>query len=298
VWVLGDPIGSPRSTLLHLENVRWSEVSAPGRHLRAISIVAPDDVWVLGEQQVWRSEGQSWSRMPLPVAATATATALGTVSRDDAYVAVVDGAGDLPTSIVLHWDGTDWTPVELPPSGSSDAAITSVEASGPNDVWAVGHRIEPAGTFSPLALHWDGTAWTDTEVPQIGPDAAFVDVTTMGPSDAWARVTTAMQGGSPDTHLLRWDGGSWSDDRKHGGDERFSDLASGPSGTWLFTSNRSRFLQRWSGAAWGSTPRLPVDERLTGSMLWHRTSIASVGTGVVVVHMGADGVSAFAYTCG
>jgi hypothetical protein len=298
VWVLGFPEGSRRAALLHLDETGWSEIPPPGRQLRSISAVASDDLWILGQTQVWRSRGRGWSPTQLPITPSATATALGVIAADDAYAAVED-AGEVPTATILHWDGSSWKPTDVAEIVLSGAVITTIEGSGTDDVWAVGHRVGADGTAFPLALHWDGSAWTETAVPPIGPDAALVDVVTTGPTDAWARVTTAfLNGGSPDTHLLRWDGAAWSDERTQGGDERFSDVGTGPSGTWLFTSNRRRVLQHWTGSAWETTSRLTADERLTGTMLWHFTRLDAVRDGVVVVRMGPGGVTAFTYRCG
>ena len=54
------------------------------------------------------------------------------------------------TGTILHFDGTDWSDVDLPPSD----VINQLWASSAEDVFAVG-----AGG---AVLHFDGAGWTKT----------------------------------------------------------------------------------------------------------------------------------------
>ena len=75
--------------------------------------------------------------------------------------------GDAPG--LAHWNGRTWTAVTpaalsgLPPY----SYVTSLSASGPGDVWAVG-----AGG---LSVHYDGRAWRKVPLPSVGGDEIWLE---------------------------------------------------------------------------------------------------------------------------
>jgi len=58
--------------------------------------------------------------------------------------------------IVIHWDGTAWSEVELPATGW----INDVAALSDDDIWVGGDDL----------LHWDGREWEKFEKPVISWD--------------------------------------------------------------------------------------------------------------------------------
>ena len=100
-----------------------------------------------------------------------------------------------------------------PNVGNSVTRLTAVTALSANDAWSVGlWRDNPAGR-GPLALRWNGSAWSETSLPSTShlgsyPETEGVDATQS--SDVWlvGNVTTTY----PTNNLplvLRWRGGSW-----------------------------------------------------------------------------------------
>jgi hypothetical protein len=71
---------------------------------------------------------------------------------------------------ITHWDGSGFTEHV---SGTT-ATLYGVWAAAPNDVWAVGGTPE-GGTAQPndVVLHFDGSAWTPSPVPQPSGRAFF-----------------------------------------------------------------------------------------------------------------------------
>ena len=100
--------------------------------IRDLTVIAPDDVWVVGDSSVG------------PIGA-------------------ISGLNS-----AWHWDGIQWTspPVPNPAPGTSlpNNALYAVDAAGPNDVYAVGYQSTtvPGGWYGPQleVLHWDGSQWS------------------------------------------------------------------------------------------------------------------------------------------
>ncbi|HZL98703.1 MAG TPA: hypothetical protein VFD43_00495 [Planctomycetota bacterium] len=117
----------------------------------------------------------------------------------------------------------DWQVTAVPVDpGWWTAEFTDVSASGPDDVWAVGHfktlgpqfQIE---TFT-LAMHWDGAGWTQVPTPSPAPwpggtKAYLNSVAALAPDDAWAGGERVGDAGGesigPWIHVQHWDGDSW-----------------------------------------------------------------------------------------
>ena len=70
-----------------------------------------------------------------------------------------DATTDLAQTLILHWDGSNWTRQMSPTPAGDNGLLLGVDALSANDVWAVGQSGNGPGEV-PLALHWDGTAWT------------------------------------------------------------------------------------------------------------------------------------------
>jgi hypothetical protein len=134
----------------------------------------PNDVYAGTETAFVHWDGGAWG----PVTSTASgfwgqATRIWGTSAHDVYAAQ-------PASSVVHWDGTGWSLVGAL-TGRSTAALSG---SGPNDVWALGGN-------SLYALHWDGSTWTTSTLPNLG----FVDLYVGSPHVLW---TVGVNG-----HILR-----------------------------------------------------------------------------------------------
>src|SRR5439155_25224426 len=86
-------------------------------------------------------------------------------------------AGGRARSLIERWDGTAWTRV-ADPLQPPDAALDSVFARGPRDVWAVG----TTSARKNLVLRWDGQRWRH---PFDGIAAILNDVWVGPAGDVW-----------------------------------------------------------------------------------------------------------------
>jgi len=123
------------------------------------------------------------SREPEPGAAPTYATSLFIVSVVSGRNAWAVGRHGDDTSI-LHWDGTRWSRVPSPNSGSGIKGLNAVSALSPTNVLAVSDASHLSET---LILHWDGTRWSRVTSPNPGPDAnELIGVSATSATDAWA----------------------------------------------------------------------------------------------------------------
>jgi len=122
---------------------------------------APDDVFAVGGSlgngtptAVLHYDGTSWTDLH----ATGTDTFWWAHGTGDGDVWFVGTSGR-----ITHWDGTQFTDFD---SGTT-ATIFGVWTASASDAWAVG-GTPSGGTSQPndVLLHYDGTSWTPSPLPQ------------------------------------------------------------------------------------------------------------------------------------
>ncbi len=235
VWAVGfyrDPsLLAPRTLTLRWNGTNWSVVTSPNQGNRdnwlyAVAVAGPNDVWAVGyyydtslnaRTLVMRWDGTNWSVVPSP-----------NVGNDDNSLRGVSVAGPndvwavgyyMDTSLgalrtlVLRWDGAQWSVVPSPNQGTNDNMLQGVAVAGPNDVWAVGNYYDTSlFTNRTLVLRWDGAQWSVVPSPNVGNSFNYLNgVAVAGPNDVWAvgyYMDTSLNARRP--LALRWDGTSWS----------------------------------------------------------------------------------------
>jgi hypothetical protein len=171
VWAVG--AGSGGALVEHWDGTSWSIVSSPAfagvSGLVGVSADASNDVWAVGSTSTQSGasfsgpvalhwNGQTWSMIP------AANTTVGFHFRGVTALSPTDvwGAGNTSTTgrypksiaTVEHWDGTSWSIVPGPNSGSKSVgtALYAIAAVSANEVWAVG-----VNNSQTLTEQWDGT---------------------------------------------------------------------------------------------------------------------------------------------
>ena len=105
-----------------------------------------------------------WTIVPVPpTGQNANLSGVSSTSDTDAWAvgyccAAPNFLGAKP--VIDHWTGTAWSQVSVPPTGYNTNVLTAVSASSTTDAWAVGRSEPYRYTFYPLAMHWNGTAWS------------------------------------------------------------------------------------------------------------------------------------------
>ncbi|MGW4665563.1 hypothetical protein [Streptosporangium sandarakinum] len=216
----------------------------------------PDGTGVLA-----RLDGGRWTLTPAavshnPETGPSWLSDVATVDSARAW-AVGRTEGTEGGALIQRWDGTEWTAADHPAARNAWASLRSVKAVSATDVWSAGYRRnEQTGKYQPLVLHYDGTAWTDTALPDTGPEGMLQAVAASGPDDVWAAGISGSQS-NPKPLLLHWDGRSWTTMTPPPtgpyGSEIRNLYAPAPGKLWAITNDSSMgvfHLQHWDGAAW------------------------------------------------
>ena len=92
--------------------------------------------------------------------------------------------------------------------------LMGVDAASGTDAWAVGWdaSADAPDLRLPLAVHWDGSAWTQTPMPALeGLSTELSGVATTAADQAWAVGTTRNPITLRDRFVVyRWNGVEWA----------------------------------------------------------------------------------------
>lgn len=244
-WAVGSYVtdgNAVTATLIeHWDGTAWRVIPSPNRlttpnrntinALTSITAVAPDDIWAVGY----------------------------TVSLDEPY-----------QTLILHWNGRDWSIVDSPNSAGPYNALNAVAAAGPDDVWAAGgvpYGFEggrrPISSNSPgVLLHWDGRIWTTVTPPPAGQYGTRSGLVAVSSDDVWA-----VGEGDP----WHWNGAAWSVP-DFGAQLSRGVAATGSVNVWAAGSYTG------GSPVEGVTGPFPRGERWTGGT-WQSSGASALGIG-------------------
>jgi hypothetical protein len=249
IWAVGNGGGNPNGAVTaHWDGTTWTRVDigiyAPQDSLYGIAAVASDDVWAVGYNDYgplilhWDGTSWSWADLDLGVLQPDKPSApddyitrltdVTVVGPNDIWAVGTIRIGAANRTLIMHYNGSSWDLVTSPSPGTYSNVLESVTAVSANDVWAVGYYANDY-TNTPsqsLALHWNGTNWTQVTTPSPGfssraggsPDnnsdymgTFLYDVTAVSTTEVWAAGLYSPTGfSSGETVILRWNGSTWS----------------------------------------------------------------------------------------
>jgi hypothetical protein len=194
--------------------------SGGGTHLYgAVSADSPSDAWAVGQDDdsttlILRWNGTKWKNVPSPTPDGASALeGVSAVSPADAWADGPSNGSSEP--FVLRWNGTSWTQATTPTVGGP-ADLDALNADSSADAWAVGSYGNGTGLGQgSLALHWNGTDWTQVASPNPGGtgtgDYTLLNgASAVSPTDAWAVGDYGTYNGVFHTLILQWNGINWT----------------------------------------------------------------------------------------
>ena len=154
---------------------------------------------------------------------------------------------------------TGWT-VVTPPNGTAGAALTGSYALSDTDAWVVGGPS--TASTAPVALNWNGTAWSSVPTPTPSgttPNWVLKSVAASGASDAWA-VGVQSSGTKIHNSLYEhWNGTAWSAVTGPNEGVLNAVLDFSPANAWAFADFS---VLHWNGTVWsvvsGALPALAV----------------------------------------
>ncbi|HEU5214721.1 MAG TPA: hypothetical protein VFU30_04200 [Gaiellaceae bacterium] len=322
VWTFGySPSHTPAAG--HWDGSAWKRVPLPSpKGAQAVELVgaaarAVDDVWAVGSWEAPRApllrplvehwNGTSWSIWPTP-SFKVYGRLLGVTALSPTNAWAVGAAGVRAgkritlRTLVLHWNGHEWTrvPSPNPRTASTSAAeiqdaVTSVAAVSPQDMWAVGayfFRSAKHHTDHTLALHWNGRRWLTVPSPSPGGPAkpSVLTGVTAAAGEVWAVGRYSFR--KKQLALFeRWDGARWRvvaspgtpgpKDRR----DAFAAASLAPDDVWAVGmdgsgTNTQPLVERWDGSAWSVVPvsPTPTDDSFAAVAVLSSTDVWAVGT--------------------
>ncbi|MFG1621479.1 hypothetical protein [Kribbella sp. NPDC049227] len=184
-WAVGateQTITEPmRPVLQHWTGDAWSLVDAPagapGENAQFTTVAAQGDDLLIGrygdQASVLRYAHGRWQELPREgLEHIVYLDDLKAVSGKEIWAAGIGG--------VARYDGTRWTKVDLPVDMPADRQfeVAQLVVKSADDIWAVGEKPDLTLWRRPLALHYDGKAWTEISAPSVTGqfhDLDFVD---------------------------------------------------------------------------------------------------------------------------
>lgn len=205
----------------------WGVVPSPNgsgddNELGAISVISANDMWAVGNTgtgltslntltEHWN--GSSWTVVPSPngtFGVNFLADVDGVASND---VWAVGSSWNGSTSnnqsrtLILHWNGTNWSKVPSPNTTSPENRLLGVVAIAANNVWAVGSSYDYT-FYKTLIMHWNGVAWSIVPSPNPRDFNILYAIDAASANDVWA--VGSQQDTLEQTLVVHWNGLNWS----------------------------------------------------------------------------------------
>jgi hypothetical protein len=233
-WAVGyaQVSGKYQPLALSWDGTRWTQDSpAPfgsNALFTGVDTLADGSAWGAGFQTaadgtrqtlIEQESGGTWTPVASPNDGTATTdNSLTAVAGTQATGLWAVGWRESPSGLqplILRYDTTQQSPTwvsvtgagGVPAPGAIDTVLTGVDVLSASDVWAVGYYFD-GGVNQPLALHWDGSTWSNSPVPGAG---MLRKVRALAPDNVWAAGT--VYNGSTQVYqslVEHFDGTSWT----------------------------------------------------------------------------------------
>ncbi len=271
-WAVGSKSDNGATAMiLHYDGTQWNEVPLPAEAEGIFFSTAgntPDgDVWMIGtrtysvyqvEVFCLRARGGVIDRVdsflnggaPLDISAT---------SANDVW-AVSGGLWPVDQGgYVQHFDGTEWTIMQLPTVFTYRNDPQSIYAAGPDNVWIVGEGGDHRGDYPSYVQHWDGSSWESVSTPYDGQQLVFFQsIDGSSADDIWVAGHVNW---STDV-LMHWNGSSWT---QHFGPDAGEPLnnvvVSAADNSWAapYSLTPGTPFYYWDGATWSDAgaPNVP-----------------------------------------
>jgi hypothetical protein len=234
-----------RGYLLHWGGTHWRTRALPATGLRPLEVRAssPSDVWVFGAYAgsgaafLW--DGSRWHKTMLADAGGGGQAAV--LGPSDVWF----GVPSCPTCQVMHWNGTHWSALALPPK----FVMTGLSGSRPANFWLVGfiQRRTGANRGQIAAYRWVAGSWTRVRLPNMG-TTIVAGVAAVAPGNVWI-----VNEWSKSPRPWHWNGARWRQ-------LPAPPVQIGP--TFVFAPSgrneiRVSAIGLWNGRRWLIGPQLP-----------------------------------------
>jgi hypothetical protein len=298
-WAVGSwydvNLAAPRTLIERWNGTSWSTVASPNateyyNELHDVDATSATSAWAVGYANgssgvngaprntlAERWNGTSWTVTPTPQPGVNFRQLYGVkaVSAGDAWsVGWYYDTSLHGEALILHWNGTAWAQVTAPDPGTSGNTLESVAGTAANDLWAVGYYTnsgEKGVLGHPLAVHYNGTGWVQTPMPESGTGTFLHSVTALSANDVWA---VGSKNGYSTPVAYHWNGSSWSEVPTAPATGTGNNILYGVAGVagnlWAvgYSSGAGQsqpMVQRWNGTAFVNEP---VPQQEIGGLLY------------------------------
>jgi hypothetical protein len=287
VWAVGysfDSSSRELALIQHWDGGTWSVVSAPqpgqSSRLKSVSALSASNVWAVGyyvggttRTLIEHWDGTAWTVIPSPNTGdcanylqSVTAIAANDVWAVGYYLL----CDNTPQTLTMHWDGTAWTVITSPNTGTLANRLTGVDAISSGDVWAVGMYNQGSDDAIPMSLHWNGTSWSSVLMPgRTGFADNLFGVAAVSATDVWAVGYSFNDQGATRSLIEHWNGTSWSiaTSPMIGSDKLRGVSALAASDVWAVgESNNQTLTLHWDGTQWAAVPSANSDVTLLSAV--------------------------------
>jgi len=244
--------------VLHWDGSSWTEVPAPetpvggtGARFYGIDSLAPDDVWAVGSRvypevvgvdeaaTALHWNGSEWREIVTPIVDEhQDLLRVRAFAPDEVWA--VGGHGIEPTDqvYVIRWNGTSWQTVGGVPEPGLQNFLLDIDGVSSSDLWIVGEINDGLGGTRPLLFHYDGSSWTEFDVPGFPATQAAVEaVTVVASDDVWASGTYTGPDQVARPLILHWNGVVWT---------QVPEAPDGPTFGWFQAITSTGACDAWS----------------------------------------------------
>ncbi|WIG59517.1 MAG: hypothetical protein OJF49_002264 [Ktedonobacterales bacterium] len=217
----GGQVNPGPSYILHYQNGVWSEIVFPTSFpqefwlywhpfLADLAMVSPDEGWAVGSGYILHYQSGQWSIAGRSVHLT-DIVFVNMLSPADGWISGV--SRNSPHVYALHYDGSSWTPTELPPNAQAYEGFGDmymrIETTLSGGAWAFegaffgGAASPPTRSF---VLAYQNGVWQRVSFPS---NLYITDVAQATPDEAWA-IAWIIGPYPADTVILHLQNGVWS----------------------------------------------------------------------------------------
>jgi hypothetical protein len=184
----------------------------------SVAALAGSDVWVAAQAGLEHWNGDAWRTYTAP--GPNGVSSVSGIAADEVWATGLATGGLQPEA--AFWNGKSWSLQTLPKytlPANGQAIPAQVVAQAQNDVWIEGYIqwLDPTTQledYKPFVLHWNGTAWSQLQIPASLPsNMGFTSLTGDGDGGFWAldvALQTAGTGITPAEDLVHYIGGKWT----------------------------------------------------------------------------------------
>lgn len=264
---------------------RWGYVPCPqhptatNAQLKGVTALSQIDAWAVGRWfdpnvkiQTLHWDGRSWRFIDPP-----NTTSLGGTPDLDgvdhspngdvwAVGSVYTGYPTDNNPLVMRWRNGSWDYVNkirfglshVYPYAERGGAAYDVACISENDVWVVGYASGHGddALMIPMAAHWNGSGWTEFDVPWFGNRYNLIqNCSASGPDDIWAVGSYRNYAQDYHAFMVHWDGTQWSHVptpiEGMSGDSLWDVAALAPDDAWAVGSiPAGGVIMHWNGTQW------------------------------------------------